>query len=121
MLRDMEDPSVSRKCRVCKHPWVEEIDRDLVEGRLSLRVLSRKYGPSMDSLVHHRDHHLIPVLVLEYAEAHPGAAPVLARRAVENLAQAATSPGAEGVAAAYYLLDLLISLDEGSPVPEKLG
>jgi hypothetical protein len=102
-------------CRVCRHPRVEEIDRDLTEGKFPLRVLAGKYGPSAASLVHHRSHYVLPVLVLKYAESSPGAVPVQARLAVESLARAATAPGTEGVEAAYYLLNLIIYLAESPP------
>lgn len=49
---------MSRKCSVCQHPDLRDIDSVLVEGGASIRGLARKFVLSEDSLSRHRKNHL---------------------------------------------------------------
>ncbi len=59
---------MSRKCAACQHPDAADINAHLAEGGRSLRVLSRTYALSEDSLQRHRKNHL-PQAVAQAAEA----------------------------------------------------
>lgn len=43
-----------RHCSVCHYPEFKAVDRDLLEGKLTLGEISRKYGLSKSSLSRHR-------------------------------------------------------------------
>jgi hypothetical protein len=49
---------MARKCSVCQHPDIADIDSVLVEGGVSYRGISQKYLLSEDSLQRHRKNHL---------------------------------------------------------------
>ncbi len=58
---------MSRRCQVCSHPDVRDIDALLAEGGRSIRGISRTYALSEDSLQRHRKRHL-PAAVSRGAE-----------------------------------------------------
>ena len=51
-----------RNCGVCSHPDVEEINKLLIEGRVSYVELEEKYGLTNYSLYRHKRNHLEPVI-----------------------------------------------------------
>lgn len=59
---------MSRRCAACQHPDAADINAHLAEGGRSLRVLSRKYLVSEDSLSRHRKNHLPQAVALAAQE-----------------------------------------------------
>ena len=51
------------KCLACNHPEQDAINRALVLGRPSLRVLAKRYGIGKTSLAEHKANHLTPALI----------------------------------------------------------
>jgi DNA-binding transcriptional ArsR family regulator len=50
-------------CRTCASPQREEIDRELVRGEFSFRVLAERFGVTKDTLYRHKSDHLTPAMV----------------------------------------------------------
>jgi hypothetical protein len=53
---------MARTCHVCTHPDVEEINKALIEGRVSYLKLEETYGISHFALARHKRNHLEPVI-----------------------------------------------------------
>jgi len=49
---------MARKCTVCAHPKVDEINRLLLENKLSAREIGRRYGLSDSAIRRHKANHL---------------------------------------------------------------
>jgi hypothetical protein len=45
-----------RACTVCRHADREGIDRELVEGRSSIRDIARRFATTKDAVARHRSH-----------------------------------------------------------------
>jgi len=45
---------MSMTCSVCRHPERDEIDRAIVEGRLSARAIAAQFGSSKSSVLRHK-------------------------------------------------------------------
>lgn len=58
---------MSRRCSVCQHPDIADINAQLVEGGRSIRGIARKYAISEDSLSRHKKRHL-PAAVVQAAQ-----------------------------------------------------
>ena len=58
---------MARKCKVCSHPKLNEINQSLIKSR-NISELSRKYGIPWDSLKRHKELHL-PALLQKAREA----------------------------------------------------
>ena len=58
---------MARKCKVCSHPKLNEINQSLIQSR-NISELSRKYGIPWDSLKRHKELHL-PALLQKAQEA----------------------------------------------------
>lgn len=57
---------MSRRCGVCSHPDVADINAQIIEGGRSIRGISRIYALSEDALQRHRKNHL-PKIEIEAA------------------------------------------------------
>lgn len=50
------------RCKTCKHPKVKEIDQLLVEGKLSMRDIAKRYGRTASSIQRHSKTHIPKVV-----------------------------------------------------------
>lgn len=50
-------------CKICNHPQREEINADIIEGRMSMRAIANKYPDiSYSGVRWHKEHHLKDVI-----------------------------------------------------------
>lgn len=52
-----------RKCTICIHPMVEQINFAILEGKESFRTISHQFGVSVDALKRHAKNHIPKTLV----------------------------------------------------------
>ena len=53
-----------RKCSVCTHPKRAHINRAILSGKKSLRVISKQYEVSYSAIQRHKIEHLVPAMQL---------------------------------------------------------
>jgi hypothetical protein len=53
---------MGRICKACMHPQIEEINRALMDGSMTLAEIEGKYDIGVNALYRHRKNHLDPVI-----------------------------------------------------------
>jgi hypothetical protein len=64
----MSESKTGRRCTICDHPELEQINLELVRGFMNLTDLAKKYNVGRMALTRHKENHIPKALAREHLE-----------------------------------------------------